>query len=91
VRALEQPGLRRDDDPGGRQMTDATISRVQMRDLARLGRFPPGEGRVTAFARACASRREGGPEASSVAAALPSRPRAAGSRPGGGDLVASTI
>jgi len=61
-------------------MIDATISRVRMRDLAR---------------RACASRRESGPEAFGLATAFSlspaSRPRAASSRPGAGDLVASTI
>jgi hypothetical protein len=72
-------------------MSDAMISRVRMRDLARRGRFRPASGRGTASARACASRRESDPEASSLAAALPSRPRAASSRPGGGDVMASII
>jgi hypothetical protein len=72
-------------------MVDATISRVRMRDLARRGRFRPGCDRSLASARprlarrACASRRESDPEASSLAVALPSRPRAASSRPGEGE------
>jgi hypothetical protein len=45
-------------------MVDAAISRVRLRDLARLG---------------------------SIADGTPPRPRAAGSRPGADDLVASTI
>ena len=72
-------------------MIDATLSRVRMRDLASLGRFRPASGRGTAFHQACASRRESGTEASGIATALPSRPRAASSRPGDGDLMASTI
>ena len=72
-------------------MVDATISRVRMRDLARPGRFRPGRARFTVSARACASRRESGVEASSLTTALPSRPGAASSSPGDGDLVASTI
>jgi len=72
-------------------MVDATISRVRMRDLARPDRFRPDANREAAWRRACASRRESGTEASCIAAALPSRPGAASSRPGDGDLVASTI
>jgi hypothetical protein len=72
-------------------MIDATISRVRMRDLARPGRFRPDAGRAAAWRRACASRRENGTEASSLATALPSRPGAASSRPGDRDLVASII
>jgi hypothetical protein len=71
-------------------MVEATISRVRMRDLARPGRFRPDAGRVAASARACASRRESGTEASSIATALPSRPGAASSRPGDSDLVPPT-
>ena len=72
-------------------MVDATISRVRMRDLARPGRFRPDTGREAAWGRACASRRESGAKASSIATALPSHPGAASSRLGVGDLVASTI
>jgi hypothetical protein len=72
-------------------MIDATTSRFRMRDLAHPGRYRPGEGRVAASRQACASRRARGTEASSIAAACPSRPGAASSRPGDGDLVASTI
>jgi hypothetical protein len=72
-------------------MIDAMISRVRMRDLARRGRFHLGGGRTTASRRACASRRESDTEASSIAVALPSQPRAASSRSGEGDLMASII
>ena len=77
-------------------MIDATISRVRVRDLARPGRFRTAHrGLATArpqiVRRACASRRENGAEASSLATALPSRPGAASSRPGDGDLMASII
>jgi hypothetical protein len=72
-------------------MVAAMISRVRMRDLARPGRFRPDAGREAAWRRACASRRESGAEASSLATALPSRPGAASSRLGDGDLVASNI
>ena len=72
-------------------MIDATISRIRMRDLARRGRSRPGGGREAASRRACASRRENDTEASSIAAALPSHPRAASSCPGEGDLMASII
>ena len=72
-------------------MVDATTSRARMRELARRGRFRLGWSREPAPAQACASRGKSDPEASSLADALPSRPRAASSRPGAGDLVASTI
>ena len=72
-------------------MIDATISRVRVRDLARPGRYRPDAGREAAWRRACGSRLESGTEASGIAAALPSRPGAASSRPGAGDLVASII
>jgi hypothetical protein len=72
-------------------MIDSTISRVRMRDLTRTGRYRPDAGREAAWRRACASRRESGAEATSIATTLPSRPGAASSRPGGGDLMASTI
>jgi hypothetical protein len=72
-------------------MVDATISRVRLRYLTRPGRYRSDAGGIAASVRACASRRESGTEASSIAAALPSRPGAASSRPEDGDLVASTI
>jgi len=72
-------------------MAEAMISRVRMRDLARPGRFRPDAGREAAWRRACASQRESGTDVSSIAAALPSRPGAASSRPGVDDLMASTI
>jgi hypothetical protein len=66
-------------------------SRVRMRDLARRGRFRSGQSRFAPPPGACASCRESDPKASSLAIALPARPRAASSRPGGGDLMASTV
>ncbi len=48
-------------------MVDATITRVRMRDLARPGRFLSPVGRVAAHRQACASRRDSGTEASSLA------------------------
>ena len=72
-------------------MVDATTSRVRMCELARPGSFGPLRGREAAAHRACASRRESGTEASSIVTAHPSRPGVASSRPGVGDLVASTI
>jgi hypothetical protein len=62
-----------------------------MRDLARPGRFRLGAGPEAACAQAYASRQESGTDASSIAAALPPRPEAASSRPGGGDLVGITL
>jgi hypothetical protein len=73
-------------------MADATISRVRLRDLARLGRSHPRSG--AAFGArpvTAASRRQSGTDAASIAAGLPPRPRAASSRPGTGELMASTI
>jgi hypothetical protein len=64
-----------------------------MRDLARLGRFrsPVDDaGGVAAQARR-ASRRQPATDATSIGDGLPPRPRAASSRPGANDLVASTI
>jgi hypothetical protein len=72
-------------------MGDATISRVQLRDLARLGRFRRRASRGAAFAATCASRRPSVTDATSIGDGLPPRPRAASSRPGTDDLVASTI
>jgi prepilin-type N-terminal cleavage/methylation domain-containing protein len=64
-------------------MADATSSHARMRDLARLGRSRPRSG-ATFGARPVtgASRRQRGTDAGSIAAALPSRPRAASPRPG---------
>jgi hypothetical protein len=72
-------------------MVDVTISRVRLRDLARLGRFQGREARRAASPPLCASRAEHLTDASSIAQALGPRPRAANSRPGTDDLVASTI
>jgi hypothetical protein len=75
-------------------MVDAMISRFRVPDLARRGRFRPDRNRFAASVRACASRPESGPEASSLATTLPSRPSgcdSAGSSRPVGDLMASTI
>jgi hypothetical protein len=72
-------------------MVDATISRVRMRDLTRLGRFQRRSGRFAACAAPSASRRPSVTDATSIGDGLAPRPRAASSRPGTYDLVASTI
>jgi hypothetical protein len=72
-------------------MVDATISCVRVRDLTGLGRSRAHVGRATAAAAACAARRRTATDASSIAGGTPPRPRAASSRPGVDDLMASTI
>src|SRR5687767_13124971 len=73
-------------------MVDATISCARMRELACPGRSRARHRRLAApLPVACASRRQGIADASSIANALPPRPRAASSRPEGDDLLASTI
>jgi hypothetical protein len=72
-------------------MVVATISRVRMRDLARLGRFRLRRGRGAAPPETCASRRQAVTDATSIGTGLPPRPRAASSRPATDDLVATTI
>jgi hypothetical protein len=72
-------------------MIDATISRVRLRDLARLGRFPGWVGRVAAYPARCASCADRLTDATSIGEARGPRPRAATSRPGTCDPVASII
>ncbi len=72
-------------------MVDATISRVRLRELARLGRFQGWEARRAASPALCASRAAHLTDASGIAEALGPRPRGAGSRPATDDPVASTI
>jgi hypothetical protein len=72
-------------------MVDAAISRVQLRDLACLGRFAPAAAGGAGFRRRCASPRRSLVAATGSGERPPRRPRAASSRPGTGDLVASTI
>jgi len=72
-------------------MVDAPISRARIRDPARLDRYPPGSGTLRRPARAGRFATSGLADAASSAFTLPSRPRAAGSRPEGGDFMASTI
>jgi len=72
-------------------MGDATISRARIRDLACLGRFRPGLGALGRPTRTVCFATPGLTDATGIAFALPSRPRAASSRPEDGDLMASTI
>ncbi len=72
-------------------MIDATISCVRMRELAGLGRFQGWWARRAGSAPLCASRAEGLTDATGIAETFVPRPRAASSRPGADDLVASTI
>jgi len=73
-------------------MVDATISGVRMRDLTRLGRSRPRAGALAAPARdRPLRRRQSGTDAASIATGLTPRPRAASSRPGTDDLMASPI
>src|SRR5690349_20993615 len=72
-------------------MIDATISRVRMRPLGRLGRSRVGGYRCAAPTHTCASGGETVTDASSIADGLPARPRAARARPEAGDLMASII
>ncbi len=71
-------------------MIDATISCVRSRDLARLGRFQGSDARFAALAL-CATCAERLTDATGIAESLGPRPRAASSRPGADDLVASLI
>jgi hypothetical protein len=72
-------------------MIDATISRVRLRGLARLGRFRGGKARVTSLPAPCASCAEHLTDATSIAEALGPHPRAASPRPDTDDLMASII
>ena len=72
-------------------MTDAMISRVRLRGLARLGRFQGCCARGAGAAALCASGAERLTDAWGIAEALGTRPRAASPRPGVDDLVASVI
>jgi hypothetical protein len=72
-------------------MVDATISRVRLRDPARLGRFRRRSGRFAPCPATCASHRPSVTDATSIGDGLAPRPRAASSRPGTDDLVASPI
>ena len=69
-------------------MIDATISRVGLRGLARLGGYQAGSARRAGSTSRCASCAECPTDASGIAEALGTRPRAASPRPGTDDLVA---
>jgi hypothetical protein len=72
-------------------MADATISRVRMRDLARLGCSGPAAAGGAGLRRACASPRRPLTDATGIGKRPPRRPRRTSSRPAVGDLMASTI
>jgi len=72
-------------------MADATISRVRLRDLARLGRSGPDPAGGAGLHRACASPRRPLTDAPGIGKRPPRHPRRTSSRPGAGDLTASTI
>jgi hypothetical protein len=72
-------------------MVEATISCVRLPDLARLGRSRLFHARCAGPEEPSASRRPRLTDATSIGESLPPRPRAASSRPGDDDLVASTI
>jgi hypothetical protein len=72
-------------------MLDAMISRARMRDLTCLGRFQGWEARVAGFPALCASCAERATDATGIADSLGLPPRAASSRPGADDLMASGI
>jgi len=69
-------------------MIDATISRVRLRGLARLGGSQACSARRAGSTSLCASCAECPTDASGIAEALGPRPRAASPRPGTDDLVA---
>jgi len=72
-------------------MVDATTSRARLRELACLGRSWVAQPGTAGPRNPSASRRRGGTDASSIAAATSTRPKQASPRPGTDDLVASTI
>jgi hypothetical protein len=72
-------------------MTDATISRARLRDLASLGRCRRPESGGAGLHPPSASFRQAVTDASSIGDTLPKRPRATSSRPEADDLVASII
>ncbi len=72
-------------------MIDSKLSRVRLRDLARLGRSRSGCAACGRSAAASASHGEPVTGTSSSADALAARPRAASSHPGGGEPLESII
>ena len=72
-------------------MIDGVISCVRRRDLARLGRFQGCDDRFAALAALCASCAECLTDATGITESIGPRPRAASSRPGADNLVASII
>jgi hypothetical protein len=72
-------------------MVDATISRARLRDLACLGHSRLTQAGAAGLRKPSASPRRPGTDAAGIAARPSMRPKHASSRPGSGDLVASTI
>jgi hypothetical protein len=72
-------------------MSDATILRARMRDLARPGRSRLAQAGQAGPRKPYASRRRDGADASSIAADSSARPERASSRPGSDNLMASII
>jgi hypothetical protein len=72
-------------------MIDSKISRVRMRDLARLGRSRTASAANGRSAGTSASHGEPVTVTSSSGTGLAARPRAASPRPAGGDLLESII
>jgi hypothetical protein len=70
-------------------MIAAPTSCVRMRDVARLGRFEGWDPRITGIPALCAPWAERLTDATGIAQSLGPPPRAASSRPGVDDLVAS--
>jgi hypothetical protein len=72
-------------------MIDATISRVRLRNLARLGRFGPAAAGGAGLHRACAAPSRQLTDASGIGNRPLRRPTRTSSRPAVGDLMASLI
>jgi hypothetical protein len=72
-------------------MADAPISRVRLRELARLGRSALVPAGRAGRNEGCASPRRSSTDASSIGERLPRRPRAASSRPEADEIVPSAI
>jgi hypothetical protein len=72
-------------------MGDATISRVRLRDLARLGRSGTAAAGGAGLHRACAAPSRPLTDAAGIGEYPSRRPRRASSRPAVDDLMASPI
>jgi hypothetical protein len=72
-------------------MVDAAISRVRLRDLARLGRSGPAAAGGAGLHRACAAPSRPLTDAAGIGKRPSRRPRRTSSRPAVGDLTTSPI